>query len=57
MSTGRERQREPGPDRRRLRRVGEGTVFDLLADDVVWTITGTSPLAGTYRGREFLTVP
>jgi uncharacterized protein len=34
---------------------GEGTVFDLLADDVVWTITGTSPLAGTYRGRrEFL---
>jgi uncharacterized protein len=34
---------------------GEGSVFDLLADDVVWTITGTSPLEGTYRGRrEFL---
>jgi hypothetical protein len=34
---------------------GEGSVFDLLADDMVWTITGTSPLAGTYRGRrEFL---
>jgi uncharacterized protein len=31
---------------------GEGSVFDLLTDDAVWTITGSSPLAGTYRGRE-----
>jgi ketosteroid isomerase-like protein len=34
---------------------GTGTVFDLLADDVSWTITGTGRLAGTYRSRqEFL---
>lgn len=31
---------------------GERSVFDLLADDVRWTITGTSPLAGTYTSRE-----
>jgi len=23
-----------------------------LAEDVVWTATGTSPIAGTYRGRD-----
>jgi uncharacterized protein len=34
---------------------GEGDVFDLLDDDVCWTITGTSAFAGTYNGRrEFL---
>jgi ketosteroid isomerase-like protein len=34
---------------------GTGTVFDLLADDVSWTITGTGRLAGTYRSkREFV---
>jgi ketosteroid isomerase-like protein len=30
---------------------GEGSVFDLLADDATWTITGTSTLAGTYTSR------
>jgi ketosteroid isomerase-like protein len=30
---------------------GEGSVFDLLADDAQWTITGTSTLAGTYTSR------
>jgi ketosteroid isomerase-like protein len=23
-----------------------------LADDLVWTVTGTSPIAGTYHGRD-----
>src|SRR3954451_14990283 len=27
-------------------------VADLLADDVVWHVPGTSPIAGEYRGRE-----
>lgn len=32
---------------------GGRTFFqDVLAADVVWTIKGTSPAAGTYRGRE-----
>jgi ketosteroid isomerase-like protein len=30
---------------------GEGNVFDLLADDAQWTITGSSTLAGTYTSR------
>ena len=31
---------------------GGSTFFqDVLAEDVVWTIKGTSPAAGTYRGR------
>ncbi len=33
-------------------RVGTGTVFDLLADDVVWTVAGDSPVSGVYRTRE-----
>ena len=35
---------------------GGGTFFqDVVAPDVIWTIKGTSPVAGTYRGRdEFL---
>lgn len=33
-------------------RVGEGSVFDLLADDVVWTVAGDSPVSGVYRSRE-----
>ena len=28
-----------------------GTVFDLLASDVKWTITGTSTVSGTYHSR------
>ena len=32
---------------------GGGTFFqDVLADDVVWTIKGTSPAAGSYEGRD-----
>lgn len=32
---------------------GGGTFFqDVLSPDVVWTIKGTSPAAGTYRGRD-----
>lgn len=32
---------------------GGGTFFqDVLAPDVVWTIKGTSPAAGSYRGRD-----
>src|SRR5688500_3425451 len=30
---------------------GEGDFFRLLADDAVWTITGSSPVAGTYASR------
>jgi ketosteroid isomerase-like protein len=30
---------------------GDGSVFDLLADDVTWTITGSSVLGGTYTSR------
>lgn len=29
-----------------------GNFFELLADDVRWTISGSSPTAGTYRSRE-----
>lgn len=32
---------------------GGGTFFqDVLAPDVIWTIKGTSPAAGSYRGRD-----
>jgi hypothetical protein len=34
---------------------GTGNVFDLLADDVQWTIAGTSPVAGTYTSRRDFT--
>lgn len=30
---------------------GTGSVFDLLADDVTWTVTGSSAAAGTYTSR------
>ncbi len=29
-----------------------GAVGELLAEDVVWHVPGTSPIAGEYRGRE-----
>ena len=32
--------------------VGKGSVFDLLADDAVWTIPGTTRGAGTWHGRQ-----
>nr|WP_300313230.1 nuclear transport factor 2 family protein [Halomonas sp.] len=31
---------------------GESVFNDLLADDVVWTIHGSDPVAGTYNGRK-----
>ncbi|QIB66924.1 nuclear transport factor 2 family protein [Kineobactrum salinum] len=31
---------------------GESVFNDLLADDVVWTIHGSDPVAGTYQGRD-----
>ncbi|MGO3127974.1 MAG: nuclear transport factor 2 family protein [Luteimonas sp.] len=33
-------------------RLGQGSVFDLLADDVVWTVAGDSPVSGTYRSKQ-----
>lgn len=33
-------------------REGRGSVFDLLADDVKWTVAGSSPVSGTYRSRQ-----
>ncbi len=33
-------------------REGRGSVFDLLAEDVEWTVAGTSPVSGVYRSRE-----
>lgn len=29
-----------------------GSVFDILAPDVAWTIPGSGPVAGTYIGRQ-----
>lgn len=31
---------------------GSGSPYDLLADDVVWTIVGHSVVSRTYTGRE-----
>ncbi len=31
---------------------GDGDFFSILADDVSWTITGSSPVAGTYTSRQ-----
>jgi ketosteroid isomerase-like protein len=31
---------------------GKGSFFDLLTDDVVWTINGSAPLSKTYRGKK-----
>lgn len=28
-----------------------GPLLGMLADDIVWHVSGRSPLAGTYRGR------
>lgn len=35
-------------------RNGTGNVFDLLAPEATWTITGTGATAGTYRKQELL---
>jgi ketosteroid isomerase-like protein len=31
---------------------GSGSFFDLLADDVTWTITGNSPISKVYISRQ-----
>lgn len=31
---------------------GTGSFFDLLADDLQWTITGSTPLSKTYRSKK-----
>jgi len=31
---------------------GDGVFFEILADDVSWTVTGSNPAAGTYSSRE-----
>ena len=31
---------------------GSGSIFDILSDDVLWTIPGSGPTAGAYRGRQ-----
>lgn len=33
-------------------KAGKGSFVDMLAPDVNWTITGSSPVAGTYTSRE-----
>lgn len=33
-------------------RAGQGGIFQLLADDAVWVVAGSSPYSGTYRTRE-----
>jgi ketosteroid isomerase-like protein len=34
---------------------GAGSVFDLLAEDATWTITGSCPISATYNSKqEFL---
>lgn len=33
-------------------RAGTGSVFDLLAEDVEWTVAGSSPVSGVYRSRQ-----
>jgi ketosteroid isomerase-like protein len=30
----------------------QGSFFDLLSDDIEWTITGTSPISKTYTSRK-----
>ena len=37
-------------------RAGRGSVFDLLAEDMSWTVAGSSPVSGTYASRsDFMT--
>lgn len=33
-------------------REGRGSVFDLLADEVHWTVAGNSPVSGSHRSRQ-----
>lgn len=31
---------------------GKGSFFDLLTDDMIWTINGSAPLSKTYKGKQ-----
>lgn len=31
---------------------GTGNVFDILSDDMVWTVTGVGGVAGAYEGKQ-----
>lgn len=31
---------------------GNGSLFDLLAKDVKWTVAGNSPISGVYHGKQ-----
>jgi ketosteroid isomerase-like protein len=31
---------------------GYGPLLDALSDDLVWTVTGTSPISGVYHGKQ-----
>ena len=31
---------------------GSGSVFDILSDDMVWTVTGVGGVADTYEGKQ-----
>jgi uncharacterized protein len=31
---------------------GYAPLLDALAEDLVWTVTGTSPISGVYHGRQ-----
>lgn len=33
---------------------GKGTTFDLLASDAEWTVAGSSPVSGIYKGKQDL---
>ncbi|MFC4726931.1 nuclear transport factor 2 family protein [Coralloluteibacterium thermophilus] len=33
-------------------KAGRGGIFELLAEDAVWTVAGSSPVSGTWHGRE-----
>lgn len=33
---------------------GKGSIFDLVADDVQWTLTGNTPLSRTYTSKREL---
>ena len=33
-------------------RAGQGGIFQLLAEDAIWVVAGSSPYSGTYRTRE-----
>ena len=50
-----ERNRRLVADRFAAWRTGTGNPYELLADDVSWTILGSTVVAGTYAGREAFT--